>query len=153
MPHNQVSQLDLRSGAVICAKRYASTNNHASTAAVAARRYAKETGKMMKILVTILTVCTLVSTSQAGVYTATIDRIQAEGIGDNFNVIYPNVNITDSPCTRTNNENRLTIKNEAQMSVALAALISDKKVTIQGSGNCNEAGIETANYIMIYRNQ
>lgn len=82
-----------------------------------------------------------------------ITKIQAEGIGDNFNVIYLDVDITNSACQKTNDGNRLTIVNNAQQGTALAALMAGKKVRVMETGACNSAGLADVNYVMIYADQ
>ncbi|WP_444940166.1 hypothetical protein ACJJI3_15065 [Microbulbifer sp. ZKSA004] len=84
-------------------------------------------------------------------WTAKITKIQAEGIGENYNVLYLDTDITNSMCENTNAQDRITIVNEAQHSTALAALMAGKIVQVMESGaNCNEAGLANINYIMIY---
>ncbi|MGR2701645.1 hypothetical protein [Vibrio campbellii] len=92
----------------------------------------------------------LSATAHSAAWTAKISKIQAEGIKDPYNVIYLKTDINNSACETSNNQNRLTLVNEVQHSTALAALMANKVVTVQGSGVCNAAGLENINYVMIY---
>ena len=86
----------------------------------------------------------------ASTYTAKISQIQAEGIGDTYNTLYLAYDVNDSPCSSSNAVNRFTIVNNAQQSVALAALMADKIVTVQTNGTCT-GNVEAINYIIIKR--
>ncbi|AUI88252.1 hypothetical protein BS333_18070 [Vibrio azureus] len=83
-------------------------------------------------------------------WTSEISKIQAEGIKDPYNAIYFKKPITDSACEKTNKENRMVLVNEVQHSTALAALMANKVVQVQGSGVCNGVGLEEINYVMIF---
>ncbi|WP_444923457.1 hypothetical protein ACJJH9_16895 [Microbulbifer sp. DLAB2-AF] len=98
----------------------------------------------------ISSIC-FVSTAAATTYTdLDIDKIQGEGISDPYNTIHVKNDITNSPCSSTDQIDRFAIVNEVQQSVALAALMAGKKITIDTTGSCNSANIEIVNYIMIY---
>lgn len=88
----------------------------------------------------------------AGSYTGLIKQLQVEGIGEAHNTLYIDLDITDSPCASTNSLNRLTLKNNAQQSAAMAALIANKVVTLHTQGVCSST-IEEINYIMLYSHQ
>lgn len=83
-------------------------------------------------------------------YAGVITQIQAEGVGDPYNVLYLDDNNAhqESPCSSTQSTARFTIVNEAQMSAALTALVSGLDVVVQGSGIC-ASNIEQLNYVLI----
>ncbi|MDV5168333.1 hypothetical protein [Photobacterium rosenbergii] len=84
----------------------------------------------------------------SGSYSGNITKIQSEAIGDAYNTLYINVDISDSPCSDTNIKDRFTIVNTVQHSTELAALMASKRVTIQSNGVCRN-DIEELNFIMI----
>jgi hypothetical protein len=104
----------------------------------------------MKRIIFIAALFCLPVICQAATWVADITKLQAEGIDDPYNVIYPNMDITDSACARSNDEDRLAIKNEIQFSAALAAVMAGKTVKIHGSGTCNTQDFEVINFIMIF---
>ncbi|BDU39594.1 hypothetical protein [Vibrio nigripulchritudo] len=104
----------------------------------------------MKNKIILLLSLLLSTTAHSASWTANISKIQAEGIKDPYNVIYLKTDINSSACDKSNSQNRLTLVNEIQHSTALAALMANKVVTVQGSGVCNAAGLENINYVMIY---
>lgn len=83
-------------------------------------------------------------------YPGKITRIQAEGDGEPYNTVYLNYDVTDSACTSTNSLNRFTLTSDFQKSVALAAMLADKNVTIATDGQCR-SNIEGINNIVIIR--
>jgi len=89
-------------------------------------------------------------TAQTGPFVSTINRLQVKGIGNPYNSVMLNLDITTSPCGSTNALNRFTITNNAQLSVVLAAVMSNKEVIIYGMGApCNGAEIEDISAIII----
>jgi hypothetical protein len=88
-------------------------------------------------------VCSIVSNAWAtGPYTARISTLQVTDVGSSFNNVFLQLDITNSPCASTNQHNRFTIRNNAQQSVVLAAVMADKPITIFGTGACNSGGNE-----------
>lgn len=105
----------------------------------------------MKKLIFTFACLFVAGNSYATSWEAKIKKIQVEGLGDDYNVVYLDHDITDSFCSRTNQENRLTIVNEAQQAAALSALMVGKTVQVMEKGNvCNAQGFAEVNYIMIY---
>ena len=88
-------------------------------------------------------------TANAITYESSIKQLQAEGIDDPFNTVYLNIDVTISPCSSTNSEDRFAIVNNAQHSAVLAALMANKTITISPSGSCNSGDIEEVNYVII----
>jgi hypothetical protein len=91
------------------------------------------------------------SVSATTVSNTYITRIQAEGLEDPYNTLYMDADLSKSPCANTQARKRLAIVNETQHSTALAALLANKKVTVMGTDRCNSVGIETINFITIYK--
>ena len=83
----------------------------------------------------------------AGTHNAYIKTIQGEGLDDPYNSIHLDKDIQGSPCSSTNDSDRFAISNQVHQSLALAALMADKKVTIMPTGVCNDAQIETINFL------
>ena len=84
-----------------------------------------------------------------GPYTATVERLQATDIGNPYNTVFLNLDITDSPCSSTNTHNRFTVTNETQLSAVLAALMANKTISIYGTGSCNFANVENVSAIVV----
>jgi len=78
-----------------------------------------------------------------------ITQLKGEGLNDPFNSIYIDFEIEHSPCSSTNEVNRFAISDHVHQTFALAALLANKKVTIQTTGLCNSKNIETINNIVI----
>jgi len=77
--------------------------------------------------------------------------MQVVDIGNPFNTVHLVNNITDSPCSGTNQYNRFAIINNAQHSTILAALMANKEITIYGKdGPCNSADIEEISDLRIW---
>lgn len=87
--------------------------------------------------------------TKANPYESKIKFVQGEGIGDPYNTIHLDLDITNSPCQNTNDRDRFEVVNEVQQSVALAAIMSGRKVWVNSTGICNSANIETINSITI----
>ena len=81
-------------------------------------------------------------------YFGYIKHLQVEGVGDDYNTLWLDIDITDSPCSNTNSVDRLTIANDARQSAALAAFIAKKQVRVQTNGIC-KSDIEQINFIML----
>ena len=77
-----------------------------------------------------------------GPYVSKIKTLQVNNIGNPYHTVHLTLNITDSPCSGTNQFNRFAILNAEQHSVILAALIAGKGISIYGNGACNSADIE-----------
>ena len=104
----------------------------------------------MKKFKTLLGALVLVPTlANAGFYSSTIRHLQGEGLEDPYNSVRINLDVTDSPCSSTNSNDRFAISDPTQQSFALAALMANKEISIMSTGQCNAAGIETINYILI----
>lgn len=86
-------------------------------------------------------------------YDSHIKQVQATSIDGAYNSIHLTFDVVDSPCASTNASNRFNITNEVQQAAALAALMANKKIQLMPTGQCNAAGIETINYILIRANQ
>ena len=84
-------------------------------------------------------------------YPGKITKIQAEGDGEPYNTVYLDFDVTNSPCSSTNDINRFTFTSEFQKSVALAAMLADKRVTIATDNLC-KSNIEGINNIVIFAN-
>ena len=52
-----------------------------------------------------------VNAATTGPYVAKIDYLQTTDVGDKHNTVFLLLDITDSPCTSTNQHNRFTITN------------------------------------------
>ncbi|AWF82823.1 hypothetical protein BTJ40_19490 [Microbulbifer sp. A4B17] len=91
---------------------------------------------IFKLAIFGLFMASLNTSAATGPYTAHIKQIQATELGNPYNTIYLDLDITDSPCSSTNSLDRLTLYSEAQYSMALAAFMSDSQVTIYGTGEC-----------------
>lgn len=105
---------------------------------------------LRKMTFLVLIIFTQISLASTGPYEAKVKRIQATDIGNPYNTIYLDVDVTDSPCGSTNVHNRFTLKNEAQYSMALSAFMGDIAVKIYGTGAC-VSGIEQINNMQIER--
>jgi hypothetical protein len=73
----------------------------------------------------------------SGPYTSKISMLQTTAVGSGNNTVFLVLDIVDSPCAGTNTYNRFAIVNNAQQSVVLAAVMTDKEITIYGKGTCN----------------
>ena len=103
---------------------------------------------MIKVLIiTISFFCSM--STLAGSHNSLIKQLQGEGLEDPYNSIHLIKDVTDSPCTSTNESDRFAISNNVHQSLALAALIAGKKVYIGSTGQCNAANIETINFLTI----
>ena len=100
-----------------------------------------------------LTTCFMSSISMAGTYNGDIKQVQSEGLDDPYNTIHLEMDVTDSPCSNSNDRDRFQIMNEIQHSAALAALIAGKEVEVNTNGRCNGGNIEEVNYITIRRSR
>ncbi len=72
----------------------------------------------------------------SGPYEASIKKIQTTSIGNPYNTVWLDLDITTSPCSSTNQHNRYTLTSNVQHSTVLAALMAGKKITIAGSDTC-----------------
>lgn len=108
---------------------------------------------MNRIIFTIA-LLTFSINSSARAYLSSVEKLQGESPTDAYNAIHLDKDITDSPCADTNTNDRFAIyDNNVQQSIALAAVMANKKVQLMPNGNCNAAGIEGINYITIFANQ
>ncbi len=108
----------------------------------------------MKKILTLISLIFLSSNASARAYLSNIEAVQGESPTDAYNTVHLEQDITDSPCSNTNDNNRFAIyDNNVQQSIALAAVMANKKIQLMPSGSCNAAGIEGINYIMIFNNQ
>lgn len=94
-------------------------------------------------------IISLPSLAQTGPFTATIDWLQIKDIGNPYNTVALNLDITNSPCANTNSGNRFEVLNNAQQSTVLAAVMANKEIKIFGTGTCNTANIEKISAIRI----
>ena len=111
-------------------------------------RYTEERGGTKTVKTTIaICVCVLLFgaisiASASGPYTSTIEKLQVTDVGSPFNTVFLTLDITDSPCSSTNSNNRFTVVNHAQLSTILAAVMANKSITITGTGTCNGGNVE-----------
>jgi hypothetical protein len=84
-----------------------------------------------------------------GPYESKIKLIQATEMGNPYNTVWLQLNVTDSPCPSTNQYDRFTIANDVQESVLLAALMGGKTVKIYGAGTC-VGDVEQINHLQIF---
>jgi len=84
-----------------------------------------------------------------GPYTSTIKHLQTTSIGSYYNTVFLTMDITDSPCSSTNSNDRFTITSNAQHSTILAALMGNKSITVTGTGACNAANIEILSSVVL----
>ena len=103
-----------------------------------------------KFVITVVLTFFSTMTQATGPYVSEINFIQATKMGHSYNTVHLKNNITNSPCTSTNQFNRFNITSEVQQSVILSALLSEKVITIYGTGSCNGANIETIGDVRIY---
>ncbi|MEW6995698.1 hypothetical protein AADZ84_15720 [Colwelliaceae bacterium MEBiC 14330] len=91
----------------------------------------------MKLKILVILFGVLVTKSVlASSHEAHISKIQTTDIGNPYNTVWLNKDITDSPCSSTNEHNRYTLSTNVQHSTALAALMANKKITVAGTGTC-----------------
>ena len=104
-----------------------------------------------KILILVLALISSVNLAFAdtGPYTSKIKVLQVTDVGEPYNTVFLLMDIKNSPCGNTNQVDRFSIKNNAQHSTILAAVMSNKEITIYGEGICNSANIETIRNIRI----
>jgi hypothetical protein len=88
-----------------------------------------------------------------GPYEAYVDRLQATDVGNPYNTVFLTLNITNSPCTSTNDYDRFTITSKVQYATLLAAVMANKKVRIFGTGVCNTADVEDISNVQIFPSQ
>lgn len=86
---------------------------------------------------------------QTGPFTSTIKQLQVKDIGNPYNTVFLDIDITNSPCSSTNQSDRFTVLNSAQQGTVLAAVMSKREVTIYGKGTCNTGNIEDISAIII----
>lgn len=84
-----------------------------------------------------------------GPYTSAIKVMQITSIDHPYNTVHLVIDVSDSPCTSTNQHDRFHVQNSLQHSGLLAALMAGKPVTIYGTGSCNSVGIETIGDVRI----
>jgi hypothetical protein len=89
------------------------------------------------------------ATGSTGPYVSTIKKLQVNNIGNPYHTVHLTLDITDSPCSSTNEHNRFAILNAEQHSTILAALMAGKQITIYGRGTCNDADIEEISEIRL----
>ncbi len=87
--------------------------------------------------------------AQTGPYTSKISMLQITDIDNPYHNVFLVLDITNSPCDKTNSNNRFAIVNDVQYSAILAALMSDKEISVFGNGVCNSADIEQLTTIQI----
>lgn len=85
----------------------------------------------------------------SGPYTANIKLIQATDVGNAYNTVYLDLDITISPCTSTNDYDRYTITTNAQHATILAAFLAGRQIKFMGTGACNSGNIEEISYVQI----
>ncbi len=99
--------------------------------------------KIKSILLLCLICFVTIANADTGPYISKIKVLQVTDVGEPYNTVFLLMDITNSPCSNTNQSDRFAIKNNAQHSTILAAVMSNKEVTIYGEGVCNSANIET----------
>jgi hypothetical protein len=85
----------------------------------------------------------------SGPYTAYIKLIQATDVGNVYTAVALDLDITISPCTSTNQYDRYTITSNTQYATILAAFVSGRQITINGTGACNSGDIEDISSVVI----
>lgn len=88
-----------------------------------------------------------------GPYEAYIDYVQTTDVGNPYNTVFVQMNISNSPCSSTNEHDRFTITSKAQHAALLAAVMAGKKVKVFGTGICNSANIEDISNVQIFSAQ
>lgn len=88
-----------------------------------------------------------------GPYEAYIDYVQTTDVGNPYNTVFLQMNISNSPCLSTNEHDRFTITTKVQQAALLAAVMGGKKVRIFGTGACNSADIEEISNVQLYSAQ
>ena len=104
--------------------------------------------KKLKIIIIFIFIIFPIFASATGPYTSTIAKIQTTAIGSPYNTVWLTINVSDSPCSSTNVNNRFTIVNAEQQSTILAALMANKQITIYGTGTCSH-DIEAINAVQL----
>ena len=97
----------------------------------------------IKLVLILLFVGSASNVLATGPYQAKIKTLQATSIGNSLNTVHLDMDVTDSPCSSTNANDRFTITSQAQLSVILAALMADKAIRIYGTGVCGGTNNES----------
>ena len=87
--------------------------------------------------------------ASTGPYVSTINTLQVLDIGHSYTTVHLTKDVTDSPCSSTNQFNRFTITSNAQLSLILAALMANKTIRVYGTGACNSVNIENISDVRV----
>lgn len=106
----------------------------------------------MRILILTIVIISA-SVHAARNYTSKVEAVQVEGLNDPYNSIHLVFDVTDSPCSSTNANDRFAISDSSHQAAALAAVVANKEIGLMPTGTCNAADIERINYILIRPNR
>ena len=85
-----------------------------------------------------------------GPYVSKVETVSIAAEGSAYTAVFLDLDITNSPCSSTNQHDRFTLISDGQISVVLLAVATDSDVTVYSNGVCDTgSNIEEASSIRI----
>jgi predicted RNA methylase len=86
--------------------------------------------------ITLPSLIILSATADAAVYEGKVLSVDATALGNPYNSVAVDTDMSASPCATTRANKIVTLRTDVQTSVALAAFMSDKTVVITSTETC-----------------